>query len=72
MRGGKHFCTKKRGGANNFVKSGSGYGDDDVHKETDVSKANIAVSEAGKLSAGARIFKGQNIDQTRLLLFFAF
>ena len=71
MRGDKHFCTKK-GGGTIFVESGSGYGDDDFHNETDVSKANIAVSEAGKLSAGARSFKGQNIDQNRLLLFFAF
>ena len=40
-----------------------------MFKETEVSKANIDVSEAGKPSAGARILKGQNIDQTRLLLF---
>ena len=59
--GGKHFTiTGKEGGANNFVKSSGDYGDDDVLKETDVSKANIAVSEAGKLSAGARTFKGPN------------
>ena len=51
---------ERRGGANNFVKSSGDYGDDDVLKETDVSKANIAVSEAGKLSAGARTFKGPN------------
>ena len=62
----------KGGGANNFVESSGGYGDDDVHEETDVSKANIAVSEAGKLSAGARILRGQNIDQTRLPLLFDF
>ena len=50
----------KGGGADNFVESSGDYGDDDVLKETDVSKANIAVSEAGKLSAGARTFKGPN------------
>ena len=34
-------------------------GDDDVNgEEEDVSKANILVSEASKLSAGARIFRG--------------
>ena len=34
-------------------------GDDDVDgEEEDVSEANILVSEASKLSAGARIFRG--------------
>ena len=34
-------------------------GDDDVDgEEEDVSEANILVSEASKLSAGTRIFKG--------------
>ena len=34
-------------------------GDDDVDgEEEDVSKANILVSEASKLSSGGRIFRG--------------
>ena len=37
-----------------FFLGGSG-GFDDVDEEIDVSKANILVSEASKLSAGARI-----------------
>ena len=60
--GDKHFCIE-RGGQTFFVGGGGRY--DDVDKEIDVSEAsfpvseaNIFVSEASKLSAGARIFKG--------------
>ena len=44
------------GGTNILVGGGGGY--DDVHKEMDVSEANIYLSEVSKLSAGARIFRG--------------
>ena len=39
-----------------------------MFKETEVSKANIDVSEAGKPSAGARILKGQIL--TKLVYFY--
>ena len=65
-RGGdKHFCPT--GGDNHFHTDRWGQtfyvedvgGDDDVDgEEEDVSEANILVSEASKLSAGARIFRG--------------
>ena len=50
----KHFCIL--GGTNIFVGGGGTYDDDD--EEIDVSEANIFVSEASKLSAGDRIFRG--------------
>ena len=54
--GDKHFFTE-RGGQTFYVKDVGG--DDDVDgEEEDVSEANIPVSEASKLSAGARIFRG--------------
>ena len=37
---------------------GGGGGYDNVDEDIDVSKASISVSEANKLSAVARIFKG--------------
>ena len=37
---------------------GGGGGNVDVDEEMDVSKANILVREASKLSTGARIFRG--------------
>ena len=47
-----HLCT-------NFVLVfGGGGAYDDVDEEMFVSEANIFVSEASKLSAGARIFRG--------------
>ena len=53
---GQTFLTH-RGGQTFYVKDvGS---DDDVDgEEEDVSEANILVSKASKLSAGARIFRG--------------
>ena len=58
MRGGdKHFLhTGGRGGQTFFVEGSGAY--DDVDEEMVVSVANIFVSEASKLSAGARIFRG--------------
>ena len=57
MRGGdKHFYTE-RWGQTFYIGDVGGDGDVDGEEE-DVSKANIPVSEAGKLSAGARIFRG--------------
>ena len=54
--GGKHFCTE-RGGQTFYVKDVGG--DDDVDgEEEDVSEANILVSKASRLFAGARIFRG--------------
>ena len=44
-------------GRQTFFVGGSG-GYDDVDEEIEVSKANFLVSEASKLSAGARIFMG--------------
>ena len=57
LRGvGKHFYTE-RGGQTFYVKDVGG--DDDVNGEKeDESEVNILVSEASKLSAGARIFRG--------------
>ena len=54
-RGGdKHFLhTQKGGGQTFFVGASGGFGD--VDGEIGVSEANISVSEASKLSAGARI-----------------
>ena len=47
-----------RGGGQTFSVKDVG-GDDDVDwMEEHVSEANILVSEASKLSAGARIFRG--------------
>ena len=59
--GGQTFFKHRRGGGQTFfVGVGGGY--DDVDEEIDlseasflVSKANIFVSEASKLSTGARI-----------------
>ena len=50
----KHF-PHTVGGTNIFVGDGGGVYDVDDHEEEDVSIANIVVSEASKLSAGARI-----------------
>ena len=52
---GQTFLHQERGGIF-FIGGCVGY--DDVYEEIDVSEANIVVSEASKLSAGARIFKG--------------
>ena len=61
-RGGQTFLHRG-GGQTFFVGDGGGY--DDADEEMDmsaanflVSAANIFVSEASKLSAGARIFRG--------------
>ena len=63
---GQTFLTHL-GGTNIFThmggqtfSAGSDGGNDDVdgEEEEDVSEANILVSEASKLSAGARIFRG--------------
>ena len=53
----KTFLIEREGGQTFF---GIGGGDDDVDggEEEDVSKANKFVSEASKLSAGAKIFRG--------------
>ena len=53
--GDKHFYTE-RGGVHTFYVKDVG-GDDDVNGE-DMSEANFLVSEARKLSAGTRIFRG--------------
>ena len=63
-RGDKHFSHTGGGqtflylggGTNIFVGGCCSYDDDD--EEIDVSEANIFVSEASKLSAGDRIFRG--------------
>ena len=52
--GGTNIFTLRR--VLTFYVGGDG-GYDDVDKEMDVSEANILVSEASKLSAGA-IFRG--------------
>ena len=44
------------GGQTFYVVGGCGH--DNVNEEMNVSKANILVSKANKLSAGARIFRG--------------
>ena len=51
------FYWHKRG-QTFHVGDGDGEGSVDGVQEGDVSEANILVSEAFKLSAGARIFKG--------------
>ena len=53
----KNFYTERGGGQTFYAKDGGGDGDVDGEEE-DVSEANILVSEAIKLSAGARIFRG--------------
>ena len=53
-RGGQTFLTHR--GGQTFFGGGGSY--DDVDEEINVSEANILVSEASKLSAGARIFRG--------------
>ena len=45
-----------RGGDKHFFVGGGG-ANDDVDEEMVVSEANYLVSEASKLSAGARIFR---------------
>ena len=56
-QGGQTFLHWEGGGQTFYVKDVGG--DDDVDgEEEDVSEANILVSEASKLSAGARIFRG--------------
>ena len=62
LRGDKHFCIE--GGDKHFFVGG-GVAYDDVDEETVASKANflgseanIFVSKASKLSAGARLFRG--------------
>ena len=52
-QGGTNIFTLRRGGQTFFVGASGGFGD--VDGEIDVSEANISVSEASKLSAGARI-----------------
>ena len=54
-RGYKHFYIVGLG--KTFYAVGGG-GHDDVDKEMYVSEANILVSKASKLSAGARNFRG--------------
>ena len=55
--GDKHFYTY--GGGQTFsVGSDGGNVDVDDEEEVDVSEANSLVSEASKLSTGARIFRG--------------
>ena len=61
--GDKHFYIEGGGtkiftwgGQTSYVGGVGGY--DDVDEEMDVSKANILVREASKLSTGARIFRG--------------
>ena len=66
--GGTKIFTHKEGGqtflhiwGGQTFSVGSDGGNDDVdgeEEEEDVSEANILVSEASKLSAGARIFRG--------------
>ena len=63
LEGGRKILHRE-GGRQTFFVGGSG-GYDDVDEEIDVSEAsflmseaNIFVSEASKLSAGARILKG--------------
>ena len=67
MRGAdKHFYTERGGGTNIFSlkKRGGIFHVKDVDDNVDggwgenVSEANILVSEASKLSAGARIYRG--------------
>ena len=62
-RGGTNLFALRAGGRKFFVGGSGGY--DDVDEEIDVSKAsflvseaNIFVSEASKLSTGARNFRG--------------
>ena len=64
--GGKHFYILGGGGQTFFVGGGGGY--DFVDEEIDVSETSFLVSEANcfaseacKLSAGARIFRGPEI-----------
>ena len=63
-RGGQTFLKHKReGGQTFFVGGSSAYADVDEEMVVSegnylVSKVNIFVSEASKLSAGARIFRG--------------
>ena len=54
--GGGQTFLHRGGGQTFFVGGGGAYGD--VDEEKVVSEANIFVSEASKLSAGARIFRG--------------
>ena len=54
-RGDKHF-SHTGGGQTFYVGGGVAY--DDVVEEMVVSKVNFLASEASKLSAGARIFRG--------------
>ena len=63
-RGRQTFLTHRRGGGQTFFVGGSG-AYDNVDEEMVVSTANFLgirannfVSEASKLSAGARIFRG--------------
>ena len=71
--GGQTFLTHRRGGDKHFSHTGERGGDkhfshtfyvggggtyDDVVEELVVSGANFLVTEASKLSAGARIFRG--------------
>ena len=55
--GGQTFLPHRREGGQTFFVGGNG-AYDDVDEEMVVSEANIFVSEASKLSAGARIFRG--------------
>ena len=55
----KHFYLWGWGGQTFFVEVGGAF--DDVDEEMVVSVVNFLVSEASKLSAGARIFRGPEI-----------
>ena len=56
VRGNKHFYSVRRESL--YVGIGGGYDDVNGGEEKGVSKANIFVSIASKLSAGDRIFRG--------------
>ena len=56
MREGGNTYLHRRWGQTFYVVGCSGH--DDVDEEMYVSKANFFVSEASKLAAGARIFRG--------------
>ena len=57
LRGGTKNFTQG-GGQTFYVVGGGGHDDVDVDEEIYVSEVNFLVSEASKLSAGARIFRG--------------
>ena len=57
-QGGTNIFTLGGGGQTFYVDDVGGDDDVDGEEEEDVSEANIFVSEASKLSTGARIFRG--------------